>query len=110
MASITLRNLDDALETHLRVRATGDGGCMEEEQQPAAVVAVGLNPSSRALASTVCSHSQTASGFVGGRSTQGPLPVRGWQGGAEYPGSGTTDSPLLPIDGPRYRGDAAQCP
>ena len=31
MASITIRNLDDAVKTRLRVRAAGNGRSMEEE-------------------------------------------------------------------------------
>ena len=50
MASITIRNLDDAVKTRLRVRAAGNGRSMEEEARLILGEAVARKPSSRNLA------------------------------------------------------------
>ncbi|MXY69016.1 MAG: plasmid stabilization protein [Acidobacteriia bacterium] len=56
MASITIRNLDDEVKTHLRVRAASNGRSMEEEARLILRDAVGRKPSSRNLASIIRSH------------------------------------------------------
>lgn len=56
MASITIRNLDDKVKTHLRVRAASNGRSMEEEARLILRDAVGRKPSSRNLASIIRSH------------------------------------------------------
>ena len=56
MASITIRNLDDEVKTHLRVRAASNGRSMEEEVRLILRDAVGRKPSSRNLVSIIRSH------------------------------------------------------
>ena len=56
MASITIRNLDDEVETRLRVRAADNGRSMEEEARLILRDAVGHKPGSRNLASIIRSH------------------------------------------------------
>ena len=56
VASITIRNLDDEVETRLRVRAADNGRSMEEEARLILCDAVGRKPSSRNLASIIRSH------------------------------------------------------
>ena len=56
MASITIRNLDDEVKTHLRVRAASNGRSMEEEARLILRDAVGRKPSSRNLVSIIRSH------------------------------------------------------
>ena len=56
VASITIRNLDDEVETRLRVRAAENGRSMEEEARLILRDAVGRKPSSRNLASIIRSH------------------------------------------------------
>lgn len=56
MASITIRNLDDEVKTHLRVRAASNGRSMEEEARLILRDAVGRKASSRNLASIIRSH------------------------------------------------------
>lgn len=56
MASITIRNLDDEVKTHLRARAASNGRSMEEEARLILRDAVGRKPSSRNLTSIIRSH------------------------------------------------------
>lgn len=56
MASITIRNLDDEVKSHLRVRAASNGRSMEEEARLILRDAVGRKPSPRNLASIIRSH------------------------------------------------------
>ena len=62
MASITIRNLDDDVKTHLRVRAAEHHRSMEEEARLILRDAVGRKPGSRDLASIARSHFGPANG------------------------------------------------
>ena len=53
MANITIRNLDDAVKTRLRVRAAGNGRSMEEEVRLILRKAVQRQPSSNNLATAI---------------------------------------------------------
>ncbi|NKC16866.1 MAG: plasmid stabilization protein [Gammaproteobacteria bacterium] len=53
MASITIRNLDDAVKTRLRVRAAGNGRSMEEEARLILRDAVESKPRSGNLAESI---------------------------------------------------------
>ena len=53
MANITIRNLDDAVKTRLRVRAAGNGRSMEEEVRLILREAVQRQPSSNNLATAI---------------------------------------------------------
>ena len=53
MANITIRNLDDAVKTRLRVRAAGNGRSMEEEVRLILRGAVQRQPSSNNLAAAI---------------------------------------------------------
>ena len=56
MARITIRNLDDDVETRLRLRAAGNGRSMEEEAHLILRDAVGPKPSSNNLANIIRAH------------------------------------------------------
>ena len=53
MASITIRHLDDAVKTQLRVRASGNGRSMEEEARIILREAVGQEAEPNNLASFI---------------------------------------------------------
>jgi len=53
VASITIRNLDDAVKTRLRVRAAGNGRSMEEEARLILRDAVVHKPRTRNLAAAI---------------------------------------------------------
>jgi len=53
MASITIRNLDDALKRRLRIRAAEHGRSMEEEVRDILRREIGASPERRNLASSI---------------------------------------------------------
>ena len=53
MASITIRNLDDAIKQQLRIRAAEHGRSMEEEARDILRVAVGEGRATRNLAAAI---------------------------------------------------------
>ena len=53
MASITIRNLDDAVKTKLRVRAASNGRSMEEEARTILREAVELESSEKGLGTAI---------------------------------------------------------
>lgn len=71
MASLTIRNLDDALKRRLRLRAAGHGRSMEEEVREILRIAVGPSPSSTDLGQSI--HARFAA--LGGVELE--LPPRG---------------------------------
>ena len=53
MASITIRKLDDDVESHLRMRAAGNGRSMEEEARVILREAVGREPKTQNLVTVI---------------------------------------------------------
>lgn len=62
MASITIRKLDDGVESRLRVRAASNGRSMEEEVRSILRDAVGRRPRSNNLADIIRAHCGPAKG------------------------------------------------
>ena len=71
MASLTIRNLDDAVKRRLRVRAASHGRSMEEEVRDILRAAVGEPPAARNLGRAI--HARFAA--IGGVELE--LPARG---------------------------------
>ena len=63
MASITIRNLDDAIEQRLRVRAAENGRSMEEEARDILRRAMGEGASPRNLAAAIRARVAPSGGF-----------------------------------------------
>ncbi len=63
MASITIRNLDDAIKQRLRVRAAENGRSMEEEARDILRRAMGEGASPRNLAAAIRARVAPSGGF-----------------------------------------------
>lgn len=73
MASITIRNLDDALKRQLRIRAAGHGRSMEEEAREILRAAVSEPAPPRNLASAIRSRMAEAGGVDLGIPAREPM-------------------------------------
>lgn len=74
MASITIRNLDDALKQRLRMRAAEHGRSMEEEVREILRQSVGRSPSRTNLGKTIHQHFAALGGVEVDLPPREPMP------------------------------------
>lgn len=73
MASLTIRNIDDALKRRLRLQAAGHGRSMEEEVREILRAAVGSSPASADLGQSIHARFAAFGGAELELSARGPM-------------------------------------